>query len=89
MPQYEGPEITVPGEALTILRQELAWDLGQLDRAYGDEELLGEARAIAVRPGSRLDLLRVRWVEGFLAERLGRRGDAVVALQEAARECRG
>jgi tetratricopeptide (TPR) repeat protein len=65
-----------------IQRVNLALDLGYLGRAAAGEELLPEARRLAAQLGNRLDLLRVRWVEGLLADRTGRRAGAVAALEE-------
>jgi transcriptional regulator with XRE-family HTH domain len=64
-----------------IQRFNLALNLGYAGRAAEGEELLGEAREIAVRLGHPPDLLRLRWVEGILAEKLGRRADAAAAYE--------
>jgi tetratricopeptide (TPR) repeat protein len=65
-----------------ILRTNLALDLGYLGRAGEGWELLAEARVLGGRLGNRIDLLRVRWVEAILAERMGRTADAEAAFTE-------
>jgi hypothetical protein len=65
-----------------IVRQQLAWNLGSLGHAAEGEKLLAEIRALAARLGNRPDLLHVRWLEGFLAEKRGRCPDAVAAYEE-------
>jgi transcriptional regulator with XRE-family HTH domain len=65
-----------------IVRQHLAWDLCHLGQVAEAERLLPETRALAVRLGNRLDLLRLRWVEARVAGSLGRIYDAIAAFQE-------
>jgi tetratricopeptide (TPR) repeat protein len=65
-----------------ILEQHLVWDLCHLGRAAEAQPLLPEARALAVRLGNRLDLLRLRWVEARLAAGLGRVKEAIASFEE-------
>jgi hypothetical protein len=65
-----------------VLRLNLAADLGHLGRAAQGEQLLAEARSLAARLGSRPDQLRLRWIEGFLAECMGRAREAEAAFRE-------
>jgi tetratricopeptide (TPR) repeat protein/DNA-binding XRE family transcriptional regulator len=53
--------------------------LGQFAEA---EEPLKKVRALADRLGQALDLVRTRWLEGWLAAGLGRRDEAIAALEE-------
>jgi tetratricopeptide (TPR) repeat protein len=78
------PELDPEGEPRLafIQRVNLALDLGYVGRAVEAEDVLAEARALGVRLGNRLDLLRVRWVEGILAGKLGRTTDAMAAFGE-------
>lgn len=48
--------------------------------------LIQEARPLWRQSGSRLDLVRLRWLEGKVAEGLGRLGEAERALLEVCRE---
>jgi tetratricopeptide (TPR) repeat protein len=51
---------------------------GRLDEA---EELLPDLRELTIQLGNDLDILRLRWLEGHLAAGLGRREEAIAALQ--------
>jgi len=69
-----------------ILEFNLAWDLCQLGRAAEAEGLLAGVRRLAGRLGNRLDLVRLRWLEGHVAAGLGRVGEAAAAFAEVRRE---
>lgn len=62
------------------LQANLALNLCRLSRFTEAEELLPKARRVAVQLGNRLDLVRLRWVEGLTAAGLGRADEAIVAL---------
>jgi len=46
------------------------------------EKLLQKVRALADRLGQDLDLVRTRWLEGWLAAGLGKRDEAIAALEQ-------
>ncbi|HEX4960176.1 MAG TPA: helix-turn-helix domain-containing protein [Thermoanaerobaculia bacterium] len=50
------------------------------------EEGLRKLRPLAERLGQALDLVRTRWLEGWVASGLGRREEAVAALEQVSRD---
>jgi transcriptional regulator with XRE-family HTH domain len=75
-------DATIDPRLPLVLRHNLAWDLCHLGRAAEAELLLPEVRALAAGAGRRLDLLRLRWLEGLVAAGLGRTREAVAAFEE-------
>jgi tetratricopeptide (TPR) repeat protein len=74
----DSKESRLPWTALYTLTVNL-WQLGRFAEA---EELLPEVRKRAIAIGNELDLIRTRWVEGGVAAGLGRREQALTALEE-------
>ncbi len=68
-----------------LARYTLAVNLWQLGRNAEAEALLPEVRKRAVEAGNELDLIRTLWVEGGVAAGLGRREQALSALEQARR----
>ncbi len=68
-----------------LARYTLAVNLWQLGRNIEAETLLPEVRMRAVEAGNELDLVRTLWVEGGIAAGLGRREQALAALEQARR----
>lgn len=62
------------------VRFNLAGNLCHVGRFAEAESLIDEARALAVELGNGLDLLRTRWLQGWLAAGLGRRDEGVATL---------
>jgi transcriptional regulator with XRE-family HTH domain len=50
------------------------------------EENLPKIRIVAERLGQALDLVRTRWIEGWVASGLGRREEAIAALEQVSRD---
>ena len=50
------------------------------------EENLPKIRVLAERLGQALDIVRTRWIEGWVASGLGRREEAVAALEQVSRD---
>jgi tetratricopeptide (TPR) repeat protein len=79
-------EILVKGSqdarAVFAVHHGLAHTLWQLGRFAEAEALLPKLRQGAVAMGNELDLLRTRWLEGGVAAGLGRREQALAALEE-------
>jgi tetratricopeptide (TPR) repeat protein len=67
------------------LRFNQAANLVRLGRAAEAEPLVEEARALAERLGNAIDLLKTDWLRGNLLAALGRRGEAMAALEEVRR----
>ena len=65
-----------------ILRFNLAFDLCHLGRAAAAAPLVPEIRALAEGIGNRLDLLRCRSLEGYVAAGLGSTAEAIAAFRE-------
>jgi hypothetical protein len=63
-----------------VLRFNLAGNLCHVKRFAEAESLVDEVRALAVELGNGLDLLRTRWLQGWLAAGLGRRKEAMATL---------
>jgi tetratricopeptide (TPR) repeat protein len=70
---------------LWLIQHCLAHNLWQLGRYAEAEARLPEARKRAVETGNELDLIRTLWVEGGIAAGLGRREQALAALEQARR----
>ncbi|MFY9824617.1 MAG: hypothetical protein WAM82_24785 [Thermoanaerobaculia bacterium] len=68
------------------LRFNLLGNLCHLGRFAEGGERLPMVRALARQLGRELDLLRMRWLEGWVAAGLGRREEAVVALEQVTQE---
>lgn len=68
-----------------VVQHSLAHSLWQLGRYVEAEARLPGVRKLAVEIGNELDLIRVLWVEGGVAAGLGRRGQALAALEEVRR----
>jgi tetratricopeptide (TPR) repeat protein len=68
-----------------LVRFSMAGALWHLARYAEAEALLPEARELAVRLGNELDLLRVLWLTGRVAAGLGRREEAMMALEQVKR----
>jgi tetratricopeptide (TPR) repeat protein len=64
------------------LRFNLLSNLLHLGNFAEAEESLKKVRALADRLGQALDLVRTRWLEGWLAAGLGRREEAIEALEQ-------
>jgi tetratricopeptide (TPR) repeat protein len=64
-----------------VLRFNLVVNFLNLGRAEEARTLLPQVRALAVQLGRELDLLRLRWLEGRVAEAFGHSGEAVVAYE--------
>ncbi|HEX4960175.1 MAG TPA: hypothetical protein VF173_05005 [Thermoanaerobaculia bacterium] len=64
------------------LRFNLLGNLLHLGSFAEAEEPLRAVRVLANRLGQELDLVRTRWLEGWLAAGLGRRAEAIKALEE-------
>lgn len=62
------------------LRFQLAVNLCHLRRHAEADELLPEVRRLAIQLGNELDLVRLLWLEGRIAARLGRPDEALGAL---------
>lgn len=63
-----------------VLRFNLAGNLCHVRRFAEAESVVEGVRALAVELGNSLDLLRTRWLQGWLAAGLGRRDKAVATL---------
>ncbi|HEX7183124.1 MAG TPA: helix-turn-helix domain-containing protein [Thermoanaerobaculia bacterium] len=63
-----------------VLRFNLAGNLCHVKRFSEAESVVGEVRALVVELGNGLDLLRTRWLQGWLAAGLGRRDEAMATL---------
>ncbi|HEX7181964.1 MAG TPA: helix-turn-helix domain-containing protein [Thermoanaerobaculia bacterium] len=63
-----------------ILQFNLVGNLCHVKRFEEAAPLLDEVRALAVELGKGLDLLRTRWLQGWLAAGLGRRDEAMATL---------
>jgi transcriptional regulator with XRE-family HTH domain len=68
-----------------LVRFTLAVNLWQLERYMEAVALLPGIRQIAVEMGNELDLVRVLWLEGRVSAGLGRREQALTALQQVRR----
>ena len=66
---------------LFALRFILAVNLLYLDRHVEAESLLSEVRTLALQLGNDLDLIRALWLEGRVAAGLGRKEEAISALE--------
>jgi transcriptional regulator with XRE-family HTH domain len=60
--------------------------LCHLGRHAEAEDALGEVRKLAEKLGNRLDLIRVRWLEGRVAAGLGRKKEGRAAFMQARQE---
>jgi tetratricopeptide (TPR) repeat protein len=67
------------------VRFNLAANLVRLSRAQEAMPIVEEVRALAERLQNDLDLVRVRWLEGNALAGLGRRDEAIEALEEVGR----
>jgi transcriptional regulator with XRE-family HTH domain len=68
------------------LQNNLAVNLSNLGLHTDAELVLAEVRSLARRLGKKLDLLRLRWVEGRVAAGLGRSAEALEILEEVRSE---
>jgi tetratricopeptide (TPR) repeat protein len=68
-----------------VLSFNLAANLVRLSRAQEAMPIVEEVRALAERLQNDLDLVRVRWLEGNALAGLGRRAEAIAALEEVGR----
>jgi transcriptional regulator with XRE-family HTH domain len=68
-----------------LIQFNLATNLWQLGDYKEAETLLPEVRELAVGLSNELDLMRVLWLEGRVATGLGRRADALPALEQVRR----
>lgn len=82
------PLIKGEGEAqmLFALQFNLAVNLCLLEHYHEAEELLPETRALAIKLGNGLDLVRMHWLEGRVAAGLGRREEARVIISKVQQE---
>ena len=71
---------------LGALQSNLVQNLCHLQRFAEAGALLPELRRLAERLGQELDLLRTLWLEGWVASGVGRRQEAVAALEHVHRE---
>jgi tetratricopeptide (TPR) repeat protein/transcriptional regulator with XRE-family HTH domain len=71
---------------LGALQSNLVQNLCHLRRFAEAEALLPELRRLLERLGQELDLLRTLWLEGWVAAGLGRREEAIAALEHVSRE---
>ena len=67
---------------LCVIRFNLLGNLLHLGHSADAAELLPKVKALAERLGQALDLVRTRWLEGWLAARLGMREEAIAALEQ-------
>ncbi|MFL6201956.1 MAG: hypothetical protein ACJ76J_22505 [Thermoanaerobaculia bacterium] len=65
---------------LLVAHHNLAWHLCDHGRHREAAEALERSRRLYLELGSRMDLVRLRWLEGRIALGLGRLGEAVSAL---------
>jgi tetratricopeptide (TPR) repeat protein len=65
-----------------LVQQSLVHTLWQLGRFTEAEARLPEVRRRALATGNELDLIRTLWVEGGVAAGLGRRAQAIAALEQ-------
>ena len=73
---------TLEPRLLFGLRFNLLGNLLHLGHFAIAEKLMQKVRALADRLGQELDLVRTRWLEGWLAAGLGRRDEAIAALEQ-------
>jgi tetratricopeptide (TPR) repeat protein len=71
--------------AAWLVQHSLANNLWQLGRYAEAEARLPEARKRAIETGNELDLIRTLWVEGGVSAGLGRREQALTALEQVRR----
>ncbi len=71
---------------LCVVRYNICSGLCHLLRYAEAEELLPNVQALAERLGQGLDLVRTRWLAGWVAAGLGRREEAVAALEQVSRD---
>ncbi|HEV8582133.1 MAG TPA: helix-turn-helix domain-containing protein, partial [Thermoanaerobaculia bacterium] len=71
---------------LGVLQSNLIQNLCHLRRFAEAEALLPELRRLRERLGQDLELLRTRWLEGWVAAGLERREEAISALEHVSRE---
>jgi tetratricopeptide (TPR) repeat protein len=71
---------------LFALRFNLAVNLRHLNRHADAAALVPEVRALAIRLGNELDLVRVLWLEGRVSAGLGKRIEALYALERVRSE---
>ncbi len=71
------------------MRFNLAGNLVRLSRAKEAMPIVEEVRALAERLQNDLDLVRTRWLEGNALAGLGRRDEAIAALEEVGRDLAG
>ena len=71
---------------LFALRFNLAVNLRHLNRHADAAALVPEVRALAIRLGNELDLVRVLWLEGRVSAGLGKRVEAIYALERVRSE---
>src|SRR5262249_181618 len=64
------------------LKHNLADYLSQAHRYEEAESLIPEVSAICARLGNELDRIRLRWVEGRIADGLGKTGQAIEILNQ-------
>jgi transcriptional regulator with XRE-family HTH domain len=74
-----------PRKAL-IVRELLLLNLCHLGRHREAELLIGEVRALACQLGNQLDLVRVDWLQGRIAEGLGRHDEAIALFERVRRK---
>jgi tetratricopeptide (TPR) repeat protein/transcriptional regulator with XRE-family HTH domain len=71
---------------LCVVRYQLVSHLCHLSRFAEAQEQLPQVRALAERLGQALDLVRTRWMEGWVASGLGRKEEAIAALEQVSRD---
>lgn len=69
------------------LVQSRALCLNEIGRTSEAKALLPEVRELVAQVGSRLDLMRARWLEGLVAAAEGRSEEGIATLQEARAAC--
>jgi tetratricopeptide (TPR) repeat protein len=68
-----------------LVQHSLAYRLWRIGRYAEADSLLAEVRRRAIETGNELDLIRTLWVEGGVAGGLGRREQALSALEQVRR----
>jgi transcriptional regulator with XRE-family HTH domain/soluble cytochrome b562 len=86
--KYAEPLIEAAGDPRLsfALRCNMAVNLCHLDRFVEADVLLPDVKRHVEGLGTRLDKIRVRWLEGMVAAGLGQKNEALAALREVQRE---
>jgi tetratricopeptide (TPR) repeat protein len=71
---------------LLVVRFNAISHLCYLSRFMEAQEQLPQVRALAERLGQELDLIRTLWVEGWIGAGLGRREEAIAALEQVSHD---